>query len=132
MKIAILSTLFFMCMNLSATEKTNPFVSSFKQSSTSNAFLFLRGHKQGQGHNLQWSMNSNSGIEKFRVEFTYEDASDPYSNWYTAGMVNNTNSNIFKFTDMGCAAGYINYRVIALMNNNGGSVVSQTYSCIIN
>ncbi len=94
-------------------------------------FSFLRGHKQGRGHGLQWNMSSNNGIEQFKIEFTYEDPSDPYSNWYTAGWVNNSNQNIFKYTDMGCLPGMINYRVTAILSNNAGTVVSGIYSCTI-
>lgn len=133
MKIAILCSVLFICSHFAGSQNASinaPL--EYKEASAGNSFLFLRGHKQGRGHSLQWSMNFNAGIEKFQVEYTYEDASDPYSNWYTAGMVNNTNANIFKFTDMGCIPGCINYRVIAILNSNGGRVSSPVYTCIIN
>ena len=103
-----------------------------KASHAAPSFRFLRGHKQGRGHSLQWSMTSNNGIERFKVEYTYEDPYDPYSNWYTAGWVNNSKQNIVKFTDMGCLPGVINYRVTAIMSNNAGTVVSSIYTCTIN
>ena len=135
MKNLILLLSLFISTQVSATDRTtithNPLPESRYSTPAPTSFLFLRGHKQGRGHSLQWSMNSNNGIQQFKVEFTYEDPYDPYSNWYTAGWVNNFNQNIFKYTDMGCLPGIINYRVTAILSNNAGTVVSPIYTCTI-
>ena len=132
MKITILVVGLLISGLVSATEKTpvTPKV-VVKQQTFTPSFLFLRGHKQGQGYGLQWSMSSTAGIDRFEVQYTYEDPYDPYSNWYGAGWVNNSNQNIFKYTDMGCIPGIINYRVMAILSNNAGTVVSVIYTCTI-
>src|SRR4051794_13142881 len=88
-------------------------------------FSYLRGHKSGKGHSLQWSMVSNSGVESFQVQSTYEDPYDAYSNWQTIGNVPNSKLNIFKFTDQAPMTGIINYRVIAELSGNDETVVSE-------
>ncbi len=131
MKTILVIAAIFSFSELSATSIPASFQQTMlKEAKVYPAFVFVRGHKQGKGYSVQWSMTSNTGIQKFRVEYTYEDAGDPYSNWYAAGEVNNTNTNIFKFTDMGALPGTINYRVIAVMSNNA-TIVSGTYTCVI-
>lgn len=132
MKITILAIGLFISAQASALNtKAIVYKPLLKEQYSSPFFLFLRGHKQGKGYSLQWSMSSNTGIEKFEIQYTYEDPTDPYSNWYTAGWVNNLNQNIFKYTDMGAIQGTINYRIIAILTNNSGTVVSGIYTCVI-
>ena len=95
------------------------------------AFSFLRGHTAGKGYSLQWSMVSNAGIESFEVQSTYEDPYDEYSNWETAGDVMNTNQKLFKFTDLDPLPGIISYRVVAVIEANKGTVVSDIYTVTI-
>jgi hypothetical protein len=130
MKIAILCAALLVSTQLTAeppvTEKPLTSVSQVNPN-----FSFLRGHKQGRGYNIQWSMTTNAGIERFEVQYTYEDPMDVYSNWYTIGTVNNSNAQMNRFTDMGALPGIINYRVIAIMSNNGGTVCSGYHTCVI-
>jgi len=130
MKIAILCAALFVSTGLTAEPQIHV-TTQVNQSQVNPSFNFIRGHKQGKGHAIQWSMSSNTGIERFEVQYTYEDPMDIYSNWYTIGIVNNTNANINRFTDMGALPGVINYRVIAVMSNNAGTVCSGNYSCTI-
>ena len=130
MKIAILCAALF----VSAQVTAEPPVSLSPLTAVSQAnpnFTFIRGHKQGRGHSIQWSMTSNAGIDRFEVQYTYEDPGDIYSNWYTIGTVNNSNAQVNRFTDMGAIPGVINYRVVAIMSNNSGTVCSGHYTCTI-
>lgn len=89
------------------------------------SFQFLRGHKQGRGrYGLQWNMTTNAGVQHFVVQATYEDPTDPYSNWYILGTVENSRNNIFRFTHSNMFPGIINYRVIAVMRDQLNSVTS--------
>jgi hypothetical protein len=128
MKIAILAAALCVSTQLPATGLPSaPVQPSIHQPSATPAFSFVRGHKQGKGYNIQFSMTSNAGIDHFEIEYTYEDATDPYSNWYVCGRLNNTNLNVNRFTDMGALPGTINYRVIAYMTS-GGTVTSAPYT----
>lgn len=84
----------------------------------SPSFSFIRGHKQGRNIAVTWGMTNNSGVNHFIVECTYEDPTDPYSVWQTIGLVPCTNHPIFKFIDAPVLPGTINYRIVAVMNNN--------------
>jgi len=130
MKIAILCAALFVSTQVTAEAPVSH--SQLTTVSMPNPnFNFIRGHKQGRGHSIQWSMNSNAGIERFEVQYTYEDPNDIYSNWYTIGTVNNSNAQVNRFTDMGALPGVINYRVIAILSNNAGTVCSGLYTCVI-
>ena len=95
-------------------------------------FLFLRGHKEGRmRYGLQWNMTTNAGIDHFVVQATYEDPTDPYSNWYILGTVNNSRNNIFRFTHSNILPGIINYRVIAVMRNQSGTLYSPILTCSV-
>ena len=84
----------------------------------SPSFSFIRGHKQGRTIAVTWGMTNNSGVNHFIVECTYEDPTDPYSVWQTIGLLPCTNHPIFKFIDAPVLPGTINYRIVAVMNNN--------------
>ena len=78
-----------LCMGLTA------FTPEFHQSTKSDTnsemqlgFSALRGHRQGKGTMLMWSMMNNSIYQDFKIESTYEDPTDPYSVWVTRGIVN--------------------------------------------
>jgi hypothetical protein len=131
MKIAILAVALFVSTQVTA-DQTQP-VSPLKliSAQANPNFTFIRTHKQGTGQTVQWSMSSNANIERFEVQSTYEDPTDIYSNWYTIGQVNNSNSNVLKFTDQGALPGIINYRVVAIMRNNAGTVCSGFCTTVI-
>ena len=128
MKIAILAAAVLISTQLSATgNNSHPSTPAITQPPTTQAFDFVRGHKQGHGYNLQWKLTTNAGIRNFEVQYTYEDPNDRYSNWYVCGIVNNSNLNIFKYTDMNALPGVINYRVVANMNS-GATLTSACYT----
>lgn len=94
------------------------------------AFSFVRGHKQGRNTTVTWGMVNNAGINRFIVECTYEDPADPYSVWQSVGYMPCTNSPIYKFIDSPVLPGMLNYRIIAVMNDNS-TVTSNIYSVLI-
>jgi hypothetical protein len=95
------------------------------------AFSFIRGHKQGKNTTVTWGMVNNAGINHFIVECTYEDPTDPYSVWRTVGIVPCTPlSPIFKLTDSPVLPGTLNYRVIAVSNDNS-TTTSEIYTTYI-
>lgn len=133
MKTAILCAVLFSSTHVSAVEPHSKLpVTIFQIKPTSVVFSFVRGHKLGRGHSVQWSMVSNAGIDHFEVQRTYEDPSDIYSNWYIVGNVNNSNANVFKITDQSVLPGIINYRIIAVLTGNNGTVISDIYTTTIN
>lgn len=110
--------------------KTNETVSE-TLTATSTSFSFIRGHKQGKNHTVTWGMNNNSGITHFIVESTYEDPNDPYSVWRTVGMLPCTpRMPIFKMVDSPYLPGTLNYRVIAVMDDNS-TITSDFYTIYI-
>ncbi len=132
MKTAFLCAILFCSFSVSAVENQSNFPFKVCQlKPTSVDFSFVRGHKNGKGHSLQWSMTNNSGIESFEIQSTYEDPTDPYSNWYTVGNVINTNQKMFRFTDQTVLPGIINYRIVAIMSSYSGTVVSPFYTTVI-
>lgn len=128
MKTTMLMAAICCCFQASANEvpvHSAPAVSVTKNFNPS--FSFVRGHKQGKNTTVTWGMNSNAGISNFIVECTYEDPNDPYSVWQPVGNMPCTNSPIFKFTDAPVLPGILNYRIIAVLNNNS-TVTSGIYS----
>lgn len=107
--------------------KPTPIVSKNTPPST---FSFVRGHKQGKNTTVTWGMNNNSGVTHFIIECTYEDPNDPYSVWVTVGLMPCTHMPIFKFTDSPFLPGTLNYRIIAVMNDNS-TVTSAFYTTYI-
>jgi hypothetical protein len=87
------------------------------------SFSFLRVHETGTGYNLQWKLNSNSAVQSFIIECTYEDAFDPYSVWQMRGRVN-PGPGVDMFKDNNLLPGIINYRITAVSNNNTTLAVS--------
>ncbi len=124
-----------LAMSLSASAHTTPVKKALtfsEQSFATPAFSFIRGHKQGRhGYALQWSMTTNSGITHFQIQSTYEDPMDVNSNWTNEGFLNNANANIIRFIHQGPLPGIISYRIIAVLNNGGGNVVSEIFMTVI-
>jgi hypothetical protein len=81
-------------------------------------FDMLRGHRQGSGISLMWSMSRNSSVIDYRVEATYEDPTDPYSVWINRGTVPNKNGKVQKFNDASVYPGTMYYRVYARLSDN--------------
>lgn len=120
MKNVIFIATLFSCAQVSALDapvKKSNVISLQQQPSSNCSFSFLRGHRQGKNISLTWCMSSNTGIEQFIVEATYEDPTDPYSVWSTKGTVPGSNSRSFKFSDLNVLPGTMHYRVIAMIGN---------------
>lgn len=80
-------------------------------------FQMLRGHRQGNGVMLMWSMDHRANVSDFRIEATYEDPMDPYSVWMTRGVVEFDGRRMMQFRDQNVLPGTIYYRIYARMNN---------------
>jgi hypothetical protein len=131
MKTIIMLALVFISVPLFAKEADKKINVSATQSTPPTSFLFIRGHKQGKNQAVTWGMNNNSGIIHFIVERTYEDPYDPNSVWQTVGIIPSTPlSPIFKLIDTPTLPGTLNYRVIAVMNNNN-NIISDLYTIYI-
>lgn len=117
MKTFILLAISLCCLQISATDtKVKPAVSISE--STATSFSFIRGHKQGKNTAVTWGMTNNSGVDHFVIQRTYEDPNDPNSVWPTVGLMPCTNMPIFKFIDSPVLPGTLNYRIIAVMDDN--------------
>jgi len=81
-----------------------------------NGFDFVRSHRQGKGATITWAY-STPGATNFALQRTYEDPADPYAVWEPVCSMANNSSRSYKHTDENVYPGYINYRVIALMND---------------
>ena len=82
----------------------------------SSSFEHLHGHKQGSGYALQWKFTNNAVVDHYKIESTYEDPLDIYSNWYTVGTANHRNGAI-KYVDYAVLPGVISYRIKAVFAN---------------
>lgn len=99
-------------------------VSQVSQSTTAG-FDFLRLHRQTRdGATITWGMTSEAGVSGYLVQRTYQDPTDPYSLWDNCGSVPCTSSRSYKWTDTGLFPGFVSYRVVAVMSNNGSNIVS--------
>src|SRR5438477_10071592 len=81
-----------------------------------NGFDFIRSHRQGKGATIDWAFTSGS-VTSFTVQRTYEDPTDPYSQWDAICNMPCNFSRSYKHTDENVSPGYINYRVVALMGD---------------
>lgn len=80
-------------------------------------FDFFRTHRQGRdGITATWGY-SGGGVTGYIVERTYEDPSDPYATWETAGIQSETGARSYKVTNTNVTPGFISYRVIAMNGN---------------
>jgi hypothetical protein len=89
------------------------------------SFTFVRAHRQGAGATATWGISSNEGVLGFAVQRTYEDPTDPYAVWEDLCSIPCNPVRSYKHNDASPYPGYINYRIVAAMDN-GSSVVSQT------
>lgn len=101
-------------------------------SQPSPAFVFLRGHKNGRkGYGLQWSLTSNQGMAYYQVQATYEDPTDPYSNWYNLGTLPNARGNLFQFQHIAMWPGTIHYRVLAYARGYAEPIISPIHTTVV-
>jgi len=94
---------------------------------TTDGFSFIRTHRQGKGATTTWAFVSDN-VSGFTVQRTYEDPSDPYAFWEAVCNTNCNSSRSYKYTDENLLPGFINYRVVALMND--GSTICSDLSSI--
>jgi hypothetical protein len=92
------------------------------------AFAFLRTHRQGKGITVVWGVTSNTGVVGFSVQKTYEDPNDPYSEWIQVTTSECNGSRSYKCTDANVSPGFINYRVVAFLDN--GSTIKSAISTV--
>lgn len=131
MKTTFLLAVMFCCIQVNAAVfPVRVSVAITTKKAFTSSFSFIRGHKQGRNTTVTWGMTSNSGINHFIVECTYEDPTDPYSVWQDIGVMPCTNSPIFKFVDAPVLPGTLNYRIIAVMNDNS-TITSGIYTTYI-
>lgn len=114
-------------------KKTSPaLLTVVDASQPSPAFVFLRGHKNGRkGYGLQWSLNNNQGMSYYQVQATYEDPTDPYSNWYNLGTVPNAKGNLFQFQHIAMWPGTIHYRVLAYARGYSEPIISPIHTTVV-
>lgn len=89
------------------------------------SFSFVRAHRQGKGVTATWGITSTDGVIGFTIQKTYEDPTDPYAFWEDLCSLACNPSRSFKHTDNSVFPGYINYRIVARMDN-GSDVMSET------
>lgn len=96
-----------------------------KVSKLNPSFSFVRAHRQGKGITATWGITSTDGVIGFTIQKTYEDPTDPYAFWEDLCSLPCNPSRSFKHTDNSVFPGYINYRIVARMDN-GSDVMSET------
>lgn len=94
----------------------------------STDFAFFRTHRQGKGITAVWGLTSSAGVVGFSVQKTYEDPSDPFAYWEEAASASCSGSRSYKFCDKNVFPGFINYRVVALMDD--GSTVESAIATV--
>jgi hypothetical protein len=87
------------------------------------SFVFFRTHRQGKGVTATWAVSAGN-VASFTVKRTYEDPNDPYAFWEDISTVPGGLGRSFKYTDENVFPGYVNYKIVALMDD-GSSIVSE-------
>lgn len=131
-KILVLSVIFIIAGEMSLDATQSPaFNSSGTVAQQFVDFSFFRVHRQGKlGVTATWGLTSNEGVLGFEVQRTYQDPTDPYSFWESAGSISCNNSRSFKFTDDNILPGQISYRIVAVMID-GSTVTSEVADIMI-
>jgi hypothetical protein len=119
----ILSLLLFICLSARPVKRT-PSALHIKSTTASPSFDFFRIHRQGRGVTSTWGLTSTAGVSGFVVKKTYEDPSDPYSEWQDVYSSACGSARSYKCTDNNVSPGYISYQVTALMAD-GTSISSE-------
>ncbi|HET6995456.1 MAG TPA: hypothetical protein VFI06_10770 [Chitinophagaceae bacterium] len=117
------ATLFFTTASFTTlTDSPVKMPAALKQ--TDNAsFIFFRTHRQGKGITATWAVNANN-VASFTVKRTYEDPNDPYAFWEDISTVPGGLGRSFKYTDVNVFPGFVNYKIVALMDD-GSSIISE-------
>ena len=88
-------------------------ITKLEQAESAAGFAFFRTHRQGKGITAIWGITSSTGVVGFSLQKTYEDPSDPYSNWEEVSSTACNGARSYKCTDNNVFPGFISYRVIA-------------------
>lgn len=89
-----------------------------------DGFTSLNTHRQGKGGaEVTWSFSSTN-VSTFTVQRTNDDPTDPYSVWINVSCIGCDGSRSYKCHDDNPFPGFVNYRVIAVMNDQS-TVTSQ-------
>ena len=103
-----------LCMGLTAfTPAQQSSSKSLVSENNQIGFAQLKGHRQGSGAMLMWSMMNNAVFQDYRIESTYEDPTDPYSVWSIRGYVENDGGRMHQFRDANLLPGTVYYRIYA-------------------
>ena len=87
---------------------------------TDPVFSEFRTQRQGKIITAIWSRNASpSNVSSFTLIRTYEDPTDPYSEWTVAGAVNCDSSRNYRLTDESVSPGFASYRIVASLANGG-------------
>ena len=119
---------------LSATTFSTPAISpdtkeAVKVEKTQAAdFSFFRTHRQGKGVAASWGITSSAGVASFKLQKTYEDPNDIYSEWQEVASGGCNGSKSYKCTDGNVSPGFVNYRVIAQMED--GSTIESAVETV--
>lgn len=119
---------------LSATTFTTPAISPDTKEAVkvekaqATDFSFFRTHRQGKGIAASWGITSSAGVVSFQLQKTYEDPNDTYSEWTEVASGTCNGSRSYKCIDGNVSPGFINYRVLALMED--GSTMASAVSTV--
>ena len=98
------------------------------ESAQSVDFAFFRTHRQGKGVAATWGVTSSVGVVSFKLERTYEDPNDTYSEWQEVASGACNGSRSYKCKDGNVSPGFINYRVLAQLED--GSTIQSAVSTV--
>ena len=109
-------------------EKSVSALSVTKEKKFPPEFAFFRTHRQGKGVAASWGITSSAGVASFKLERTYEDPTDIYSEWQEVASGGCNGSKSYKCTDGNVSPGFVNYRVIAQMED--GSTIESAVETV--
>ena len=119
---------------LSATTFSTPAISPDKKEAVkveqaqAADFSFFRTHRQAKGVAASWGVTSSAGVVSFKVQRTYEDPTDTYSEWTEVASGGCNGSKSYKCHDGNVSPGFVNYRVLALLED--GSTIESAVSTV--
>lgn len=115
---AILTTILLTCTILSSTSSPLPINTQeeaiqINLKSTAFEFGMIHLHRQQDGTGLQWQVSDNSIVEGFYIERSYDG-----TNYMTVGEIpGEATTSWYRFRDAAVFPGFINYRIIAVLND---------------
>ncbi len=122
-QLFIISATLFLTTTSFNSIQVSPVKTALALKQADASFVFLRTHRQGKGVAATWAVNTGN-VASFTVKRTYEDPADPYAFWEDVSTVPGGSGRSFKYTDESVFPGYVNYKIVALMDD-GSSIVSE-------